>query len=289
MTLDRSISRWAQGFRKLRDLSGQVPRAAARAFPELGPSAPAVLVNSFPKSGTHLLYQIAQGLPHVRTFGTFWASTPSWPFRERSESVMLRRIGRVAARELVRGHLFYFKSIEEELARQRIVHLFIVRDLRDVCISEAYYLTYMNRIHVMHRHFARLPNMESRIELAMCGMAETVVAYPDIGRRFERYAGWLSSPNVLTVRFEDLRDGNCEREVFRIVRFAQERGVWKGYPTEELVKACASAVAPERSVTFRRGTVGSWKTEFTEEQKNRFKLLAGDVLIRLGYESSLEW
>ena len=41
--------------------------------------------------------------------------------------------------------------------------------------------------------------------------------------------------------------------------------------------------------TFRLGQIGSWKKEFSLEQKNLFKKIAGQLLIDLGYEKDLNW
>jgi hypothetical protein len=40
---------------------------------------------------------------------------------------------------------------------------------------------------------------------------------------------------------------------------------------------------------YRKGIAGDWKNHFTAEDKRIFKDLAGDMLIRLGYEKDLDW
>jgi len=49
------------------------------------------------------------------------------------------------------------------------------------------------------------------------------------------------------------------------------------------------SIDPKRSPTFRGGRVGDWRNHFTDEHKTLFKSLAGDTLIRLGYETSHNW
>lgn len=48
-------------------------------------------------------------------------------------------------------------------------------------------------------------------------------------------------------------------------------------------------VNPEKSPTYRKGQSGNWRQEFDEEVKERFKAVAGDLLIELGYEKDLNW
>ena len=41
--------------------------------------------------------------------------------------------------------------------------------------------------------------------------------------------------------------------------------------------------------SFRKGSIGSWKQYFTQEHKQAFKEVAGQLLIDLGYEKDLNW
>jgi len=41
--------------------------------------------------------------------------------------------------------------------------------------------------------------------------------------------------------------------------------------------------------TFRKGLSGEWKNLFSESHKDTFKDIAGDLLIKLGYEKDLGW
>ncbi|MGH2703243.1 MAG: sulfotransferase domain-containing protein, partial [Actinomycetota bacterium] len=43
------------------------------------------------------------------------------------------------------------------------------------------------------------------------------------------------------------------------------------------------------TATFRRGQIGDWRNHFNEDHKEAFKKMAGDTLIRLGYEHDLNW
>ena len=50
-----------------------------------------------------------------------------------------------------------------------------------------------------------------------------------------------------------------------------------------------SVIQPKKSHTFRLGKTGGWKEYFTEEHKKLFKDVAGDLLVRLGYEKNDDW
>ena len=49
------------------------------------------------------------------------------------------------------------------------------------------------------------------------------------------------------------------------------------------------AVKPSKSKTFRTGKTGEWKKYYKDQHKTLFKEVAGDVLVRLGYEKNNDW
>jgi hypothetical protein len=51
----------------------------------------------------------------------------------------------------------------------------------------------------------------------------------------------------------------------------------------------AAAIDPGRSYTFRAGKTGEWRKHFSADHKNKFKEIAGDLLVRLGYEEDQGW
>lgn len=272
-------------------VASRVPRALRRwrASSHTYRASPPVLGNSFPKSGTHLLLQILEALP-LHNYGTFIASTPSRPFRERSPASIKRKIEALAPGELALGHLFHGPDVSRWLAERQVVHYFILRDLRDVAVSEAFYLTYMNRWHGMHRYFSRvLRTDDERILCAITGVAreECGYDYPDIGRRFQRYAPWLTDPTVHAIRYEDLHY-RSELTIEGIVHFYEERTrstIDRGLFHTRL----RHTLAPQKSHTFRRGEPGNWRTVFRPIHTDACKRVANPYLLQLGYESTEDW
>jgi len=60
-------------------------------------------------------------------------------------------------------------------------------------------------------------------------------------------------------------------------------------PRRLLLEALESSINPGRSPTFRSGKIGEWRKCFTEGHKKTFKDVAGDLLIKLGYEQDNDW
>ena len=43
------------------------------------------------------------------------------------------------------------------------------------------------------------------------------------------------------------------------------------------------------SNTFRKGQIGGWREEFSEEHARSAREIAGPLLVELGYEADSEW
>jgi hypothetical protein len=89
------------------------------------------------------------------------------------------------------------------------------------------------------------------------------------------------------VKFESLR-GDPGAAIDRIVRFYADRTP-RTDDWDAVARRALENVAPARSHTFRRGETGGWRTAFTGAHRDAFKTDAGQVLIALGYEQTLDW
>jgi hypothetical protein len=279
--------------RKSFALLNQLPRALKRVLTssEDHRLTPPVIGNAFPRSGTHLLLQAIEAIPGVTNYGTYIASKPAITFQERSSRAHLRMMQHIVPAEVIPANLFYAPSYHAELKTKNCVIFFIYRDLRDVVVSEAHFLTYSYRVHRLHRYYARsLTNMEERLSTEILGVTDQKAPYsfPNIAERFARYRGWLDCPDVLSVRFEDLVSDKQSVVLRKMAAFYAERCA-AAVDVDNLVQSMVLSINPSTSYTFRKGKAGSWKEEFTEEHKAHMKSVAGKLLIELGYEEDLNW
>jgi sulfotransferase 6B1 len=254
-------------------------------------SSPPVLANSIPKSGTHLLFQIVNGLPDRANFGAFLSSmTSSFQFRLRSEQSVARFIRHVAPGEIVRGHLFFDPHCAAQLQERNIVHYFVFRDPRDVVVSGAHYARSMNRWHRLHRYFKNTQSIDEAIKLGIQGLNPPVpgIEFPNIRERYSRYAGWRSDKNCMAIRYEELRSDARGQLVRSMAEFYAARCT-KPIDIEACTSSMLAAVAPAKSHTFRSGETSGWRKSFTPEHRRLFQETAGDLLIELGYEKDDSW
>ena len=90
------------------------------------------------------------------------------------------------------------------------------------------------------------------------------------------------------IRFEDLinsRDAMLNDMLIEV----EKTGYKTPTPREKALSVLVEAIQPKKSHTFRSGKTGAWREYFTEEHKRLFKDVAGDLLVRLGYEKNNDW
>jgi hypothetical protein len=250
---------------------------------------PALLGISFPKSGTHLLDQILLGFSKVAPFSrrlhSFYAEYESG--RKRSAEQAVAWLDSLRPADIASAHLFAREEVVERVCTAAFVPYFIFRDPRDVAVSHVFYVTDMEARHVHHDFYQALPDFNARLQVSILGRPAANVEFPNIAERFAPYLGWLDQPAVLTVHFEDLihdRPGTLNRILDRFlarVPLSAHRPL--------ALEALESSINPQRSPTFRSGKTGEWKKYFTDEHKQIFKEVAGDLLVRLGYEQDHHW
>lgn len=268
-------------------------------------TAPAVFGNAMPKSGSHLIHQVLQGLTQVGPFVN--AGFPPVNRGEDNERLpeqeILASITRMRPGDLAYGYILCKEPFRSALTAAGRATVFVYRDPRDMIISHIFYATQMHPGHWMHRYYTEtLTSMEERINAAILGVSAAQAPGSEltpVRQRYEGYLGWLAQPAVLSMRFEDLIL-NREAAFERLLDYLEARGYspavrgWT-HPSTRLVtrsqaiESLQRAIVPKKSGTYRKGKPGNWGEYFTDENKSLFKEQAGDLLIQLGYEQDNNW
>lgn len=252
---------------------------------------PILLGISFPKSGTHLLDQILLGFSKVAPFSTrlhsFYAEYEGESGRKREPQQALAWLDSLRPADIASAHLFARPEAVARVTSSKFVPYFIFRDPRDVVVSHVFYVTDMEEKHVHHKYYASLPDFNARLHASILGRPDAGVEFPNIAARFAPYLGWLDPPEVLTVHFEDLINDRAAA-LSRIMDHLLTRIPLQA-PRGQILDSLESSINPRRSPTFRSGKTGEWKQHFTDEHKRIFKNVAGDLLVRLGYEKDNNW
>src|SRR5687768_6027392 len=271
----------------LRNLVYQTEKKIQRVrFGRRSQHLPILLGISFPKSGTHLLDQILLGFSKVAPYAirlhSFYAEYEGESGRKHSPGQALAWLDSLHSGDIASAHLFARPNVVERVCSPKFVPYFIFRDPRDVVVSHVFYVTDMEARHVHHEYYQSLPDFNARLKVSILGRPATQVEFPNIAERFAPYLGWLGHDQVLSVHFEDLIHDRTAA-LNRIMDHFLVR-VPLPTPRQSILNSLESSIAPQRSPTFRSGKTGEWKKYFTEEHKKIFKDVAGDLLVRLGYE-----
>ncbi len=254
---------------------------------------PVMFGNSFPKSGTHLLSQILEGfvllgpatnagLPVITTYDNATGA-------QRPTHVLQQDLHRLQPGDIGFGHLHASPDISSVLCADGYCSYFILRDPWDIVVSHAYYVTEMEPDHFHHRYYTeQLSSFDERLRTSILGLPGEQAPFPDIQKRFEPFLDWLDHPEVLCLRFEDLVQA-LTANLQKIINQAVRRGFPLKVSEEQAIEQLRSSIDPRRSPTFRSGKTGGWVDQFSPQNKAIFKEVAGDLLIRLGYESGYDW
>lgn len=264
----------------------------------LGSTKKLFICNSYPKSGTHLLYQILYSIPGLNQWNDI-VSVQALCGIMNTPAHIRWKIGSAPDNSIVRSHLMYSDEILDIFSEHRSKLLFIYRDLRDVAVSHARWVTKEERI-FLHKLYHQLPDFDQQLMKSIVGVPlgsplGSNLSQPNIGQDFGRWQGWLSHPETLAVRFEDLvgaRGGGSEEKRLYLVEKILDYLEVSISKNEILDRFSSQTMNPEDSHTYvkgGKGSIGGWQKYFNEEHKKAFKAVAGDLLIKLNYESDQNW
>ncbi len=262
-------------------------------------NAPIVFGNAMPKSGSHLLTQILEGLMELGPF-----VDPGFPPVNRSEAnrplsddQILKNIERMRPGDIRYGYIHAKEPYLSLFQNSKRATIFIYRDPRDMLVSHVFYATDMYPGHGMHKYYTeKLTTIEERLSAAIEGVTEPGYELASVKQRYESYQDWLTQPQILSVKFEDLILDR-ERALGRILDYlsafnpSTSSGQTLQISTDRdyAISVLANNIAPRKSGTFRKGQPGNWREHFTPANKRLFNAVAGDLLVRLGYEEDSDW
>lgn len=175
-------------------------------------------------------------------------------------------------------HLQLFNSLHRP-------YVILIRDLRDVVVSAYYYL----------HNIADGPYAQSIKPLdPSSGMHKWMTDH--LSDRTQWIDGWLHGHDPkwgLIVRYEDLlRDplggfhSVCDHYEVNLSASRMRRIVERHSFKRLTGRAPGNADA---SSFNRKGIAGDWVNHFTPELKEQFKAIAGDAIIRFGYDDNADW
>lgn len=232
-----------------------------------------ILVSEFPKSGGTWLCQMLSNMTRL-------------PFPRNVRAPMTSCI--------LHSHFLYSKGLRKPI--------YLIRDGRDVMVSAYYHFLYPTdkKPAFLVRHWRKNLNFKdySDIKKNMPQFIDYMFHnYTVNGRRINWQSHFRSFENkedVLLIRYEDLLN-SPEAQLLRTMNhlgYTQlDRGLLERtvnlYSFENQSRRTQG---DEDNYSFmRKGIKGDWKNKFSISACEMFDDLAGDTLIRLGYETDHNW
>ena len=273
---------------KLVRLALRRAQAAQRWGSEALGNSPSIFGNAIPKAGSHLLIQVLLGLTEIGPF-----VNPGFPPINRFEGntrlelpERIDELNRMRPGDIRYGYAACREPLLSAITGPDRASVFIYRDPRDQLVSHVFYAKDIHTGHGMHEYYnTKLTTMEERLNVAIEGCDLPGLGLPTIWERYVVHFGWFERDDVLCLKFEDILL-NKEKTFGALLDYIESYGVVFSVTRTQAIEVLSQSIKPKKSGTFRKGQPGNWKSHFTDENKRRFKAVAGDLLTRLGYEDS---
>jgi hypothetical protein len=246
-----------------------------------------IFVAGLPKSGSTWFAKMCASLDGFDKFTPLrWGTDlpDSWePTCDLYEGVFEEFKNRLA---VVKGHTYGTEENVDFLRRAGIRYLLTVRDPRDQIISAYWYLK-KSPIHWDWQLVNRLTLSEFITHKLQSGEFEQNIV--------DWCRSWLDHRDEnasMLVRYEDLLEDTkaVMSEVFRHLGIARsEEEVERIVETNSFKRVSGRTPGQQDTGSFlRKGVSGEWREIFTDEQKELFAKIGEDVVMRLGYEPTLD-
>jgi len=227
----------------------------------------ALFIISIPKSGTHLLYELANAFGYsFAGSGPDEAKSGNWYFVDAMNSHTPTTFLR-----------FEQSSFNLYHPLVRSPALFIYRNPLDIVVSEANYYHQDGRS-AFWSYLSELPFEERLLKLI-----DDPWLLGSIRERMSRYIGWLGLRNVIPLSFEELigpNGGGTLEDQARLIWSLQLKLQVPGDPADY-----GNKVFNQNSATFHAGQIGSYRKHFTDAAYEKFLSLPQDFMDAMGYSA----
>lgn len=288
-----------------------------------------VVVNSVPKSGTHLVMKALELAPGLRRapiqFGRQRIGLLPWvmvtcpevrhvilsQYHAQNHDLEPHGLNRIPidsdspfflteedTAQIIRlirpgwfamGHLPYSEALGQIVNEEQVKMIVVLRDPRDVAVSHANYLA-RKTSHYMNPLYKTLSPKE-RLMISITGTPPSS-RHPRLLNIRERYEGilaWTSFKKAYATCFERLIGPQGAGS--RHVQLEELRAIMEHLEVS-ISETELFRIAENMfggTRTFSEGKRGRWQKEFDNEHRSVCKDLVGDLLIELGYEQDLNW
>lgn len=190
----------------------------------------------------------------------------------------------------VNAHCIYTPGLADFFRKEGMRSVCLLRDPRDLAVSQMHYLKdNPPRNFSAHKAFMALPTDHERLLVCIRGGNLGGVQLQSLDQRYRQFLGWERDEGAMVVKFEDLvgpkGGASIESQRRAVERVAAHVGTKISERTMDLVDKNLFGVGR----TFRKGRIGGWQDEFSDEHEQAAKEVVGPLLVELGYEAAPNW
>lgn len=260
-------------------------------FPD--PARKKIIVSTRPRSGTNYFREVL----NITLGNMNYVETPL-PYE--SDAVFLNFFHNMEKTDWTIGH-FRYSSLRKIRRNRGASIVYLYRDPRDYIISIIHHIRHSILTEASSRRtLFRSLSDDDCIRFIITGSllidGRPPVTSEGVRAMCTEMLRWIDDPQVFSMRYEDMVHGDRTTEVLTRCHRHMNATV-----SEEWIQILESANQfknltggrkpgeEETTSHYRKGIVGDWKNYFTEEHKALFKEVAGEQLIKLGYEEDYNW
>ena len=254
------------------------------------------VVNSLPKSGTNLVkrFMTLSGMRFVRHLPARHSLVarlaagmqPSYPIgvdfiQLRSKTFVDKSLASLDESEFLTLHAGHSPALLDVARAHHVKPVLVLRDPRAVLNAFVHYVPTV-RHHPMRRHFETL-GLEQRYAFALAGGWAGKVYLEPLDNCCRAMETWKASPDVLTVRFEDLVGEKGGGSADRQEDVCSTLAAYLGIPDASRDHAIENLFGA--SLTFRSGQIASWREEMPAHLQERATGTLASILAQWGYDA----
>jgi len=281
-----------------------------------------LLINSLPKSGTHLLAKVAELCDYQEHFTEPEVSQKKYNiplfFNYREVKNVLNEAGKYASfsseailvgsltpiavdsqtfktylsplqnHRYILGHIAWNASLSKILTTLNYHHLFIIRDPRAVIASLLNFISNtvnMPKPHFLQADFERLSSLQ-QLDLILEGgyapLAEVKIT--PFSEIYFNMLSWQNDPHSLVVRFEALIGEQGGGSSVLQHETVKKIVNYLGYDFDTKMSDQVETIYNPKARTFRKGSINSWKSALDSKILQRIEDYCAPICQVAGYQ-----
>ena len=238
-----------------------------------------LFINTIPKSGTHLLYNLFKGSNNFRVFDEQIRGGNS--FGTYNKNYVESLIDSIINKELVKGHLLFEDHYKQQLIKKKCLMILLVRDPRDIMTSALNFTSNIIPIHILGRALKDY-SYEDKIRLFIDGFEDKNLNFkrPPFSDLISGYYEWVEKTDfAIPVKFEDLKNDQFKIDFVKRI-FKKLNLDFKDSDYERMI----SSSDPSRSFTFTKLSSKTWQSKIPVNLHDEVNLKLEPIIKKMGYE-----